>query len=129
VDDYDIAVESYSLKFRDPEQRLQQIATISQQIIMPAMLAQSEGLPINSQNVLDTAARYSGNPELRDWYEDVDPVYSDRKQQSKMDAKRPDVGHYVRENVSEKNGDGALQEALSQMAAANAPVKGGARLQ
>jgi len=118
VDDYDISVESFSLKYRDPEERLQQIATISNQIILPAFAAQAKGFPIDGQEVLNTAAKYSGNPELRDWYQAVDPVYTEQKQTSRMTAQRPDVGRYVRENVSEKSNNGALQEALTQMAAA-----------
>lgn len=116
VDDFDINVEPISLKNRSGEERLQQIAQISNSIILPALSAQANGLPISAERVIETAAKYSANPELRDWYEPVDPVYQQQKQESRFNSQRPDIGHYVRENVSTKTDQSGITEALDTLA-------------
>jgi hypothetical protein len=113
IDDFDVHVESYSLRMREPEQRLAQISQIEQQIILPAMAAEAQGFPIDSREVLKTAAKYSGNPELLDWHNPVDPVRQQLKRDSSMTAKRADVGRYVRENVTEQTSDGDMAQALN----------------
>lgn len=118
IDDFDVSVDSYSLKIREPEQRLAQISQIEQQIILPAMAAEAQGFPIDSREVLKTAAKYSGNPELLDWHSPVDPVRQQLKRDSATTAQRPDVGRYVRENVTEQTSDGDLGRALN-----NAPTE------
>lgn len=119
IDDFDIAVESFSLKYKEPEQKLVEISSIANQIILPAMAAEAQGMPINSAKVLDTAAKLSGHAELRDWFSPLDPTRQQLKHQGSVTAQRPDVGRYVRENVTERTSGGEMGEMLNNMPTEN----------
>lgn len=113
IDDFDISINPYSLPLRTPEQKLAVLTALSDRFV--AMAAQrAQGAPINLEATMKTFAEYSGCPEIRDWFEEIDPLYQARKTNSLPAPPKPGAGHYVRENVSEKSNAGALVENLSQ---------------
>lgn len=113
IDDFDIDIEPYSTIYRAPEERQQQLfAAVSQ--IVPLMQLQASGAPINMEEVLSTMAEYSRLPELKNWFEEVDPLHAAKRQSSRISAPRLGVGQYVRHNVSEKTDAGALEANLGQ---------------
>lgn len=116
IDDFDIAIEPFSTIYRSPEERTQQLVGASG-IVTQAMMLAAQGAPINVEKVLHTLAEYQDLPELIEWYEEVDPLTTARASQSRQSAPRPGTGHYIRENVSTKTADGAMQENLANMGA------------
>lgn len=113
IDDFDLSIEPYSLQFRSPQDRLQQLFQVNQQLVAMMQLG-AQGAPINIQNVLNTLSEYSGLPELKEWYQEVDPTFQPRRQQGDVSSPRIGVGQYVRENVSAKTNAGQIEQALSQ---------------
>jgi hypothetical protein len=119
IDDLDVAIEPYSTIYRAPEERQAQLfAAVSQ--IVPIMQAAAAGAAINVEKVLDTTAKYMDLPELRDWFEPVDPLYQMQAQNGRQSSTaRVGVGQYTRTNVSEKTDAGQLEQALSQQSNEN----------
>ena len=114
VDDFDMAIEPYSTLLRTPEERVQQLFAAMGQIIS-LMQAQAQGIPINIERVLHTISTYMGLPEIKDWYEEVDPMHQAKSQSSRQQSvQRQGVGQYVRHNVSEQTTGGALEANLTQ---------------
>lgn len=121
VDDFDLSIEPYSTRIRDPEQKLQLLLGLSNQIL--AMMAQrAQGSPINIQEALKDMAEMSGLPQLKNWYEEVDPLHQAKRQQSRTSSPRMGVGEYIRHNVSERTTAGALEQSLTQGPSENGQV-------
>lgn len=114
VDDFDISVDPYSTKFRSPEERLQQLTAINREII-GVMQARASGAPINVEKVINTFAEYSGLPEVKEWYEEVDPLFQLQQRQGNTNIPRVGVGQYTRESVSTRTDGGEIQQNLEQM--------------
>ena len=118
IDDFDIGIEPYSVRFRSPEERLALLNKMSSQLLV-FMQAKAAGSPLDIENVLDTMVKYSGLPELRDWYEENDPMFQAKKQESQQNPPRIGVGQYTRTSVSEKTTAGALEQNLTQAGSEN----------
>ena len=114
IDDFDISVEPYSLPFRSPQERLQQLFAINEQISLMMQLRAS-GAPINIEKVINTLSDYSGLPEIKEWYEELDPLFQLQSQQGRTNVPRVGVGQYTRESVSTRTNGGEIQQNLEQM--------------
>lgn len=114
IDDLDVGIDPQSVLHRSAEERQAQLVQ-STQFLLPIMQAAASGSPINVEKVLDTTAKYMNLPELRDWFEPVDPLYQMQAQNGRQSTgPRIGVGQYTRTNVSEKTDGGQLEQALSQ---------------
>ncbi len=114
VDDFDISVDPYSTQFRSPEERLQMLIAMNREITQ-LMQLRAQGSPINVEKAIDTFAQYSGVPEIKEWYEEVDPLFQVQKQQGQANIPRLGVGQYTRESISTRTNGGELQQNLEQM--------------
>ena len=122
IDDFDISVDPYSTQFRSPQERLQQLFAINQQIVSMMQLKAS-GAPINVEKVISTLSEYSGLPEIKEWYEEVDPLFQVQQQQGNANTPRVGIGQYTRENVSTQTNGGAIQQNLEQMGGQNSSIQ------
>lgn len=126
VDDFDIAVDPFSTSFRTPQQRL---ATINQ--LMPVLLQvaqmQMQGMPVSFPNTLSIFAKYSGEDELRSIFEPADPEYAAAAQNSRQEGTASALGkpngEYTRRNVSQRDGQGEMMQALSQFSNGDAEAR------
>ena len=114
IDDFELSIEPYSTIYRSPEERAGTLMGLAGQIIQ-VMQARSMGAPINVEKVLDTLSTYTGLPEIKEWFEEVDPLFQAQSQASRQSVRRPGTGEYVRHNVSEQTNAGAFAQNLSQV--------------
>lgn len=115
IDDFDIAIDPYSLPMRSPEVKRDELLALIDRITT-LMLQKAQGSPINIEAAVQMMARYSGYPELLELVDDLAPVEKALRQQSQQasGAQRVGVGHYVRENVSTKTDEGAFMENMNE---------------
>jgi len=118
IDDFDILIEPFSTQHRTPQQRLQTIMALNQQLI--AMFqAQAMGAPVNVEEALEIFSELSGEPRLKNLYEEIDPLHAAKRQNSKISAPRLGVGQYTRTSVTEKTNAGALEQNLNEIGSEN----------
>ena len=123
IDEFEIGIEPFSTIYRTPEERLQRLNAMAQQVVF-YINARAQGAPISVQEVLDTFAELGGEPRIKDWYEEVDPLHTAQRSQGRQSAgPRPGVGQYTRTNVSEKTNAGAMEQNFGQIGAANTPAR------
>ena len=69
ITDYEVSIDPYSMRYRDPSQRLAELdATVDR--MMPAMpLLQQQGVQLNLQHYLKMRAKYSDLPEIEELFE------------------------------------------------------------
>lgn len=65
IDDYDFRVEPYSMVFKTPEQKLQELFQVLQQIAPLWPMFQASGATIDAQALLDEIARLKNRPEFK----------------------------------------------------------------
>lgn len=118
IDDFDIAIEPYSTRYRSPEQRMQQVMT-SIQIIGQMMEMKANGAPINIEAIVKSLAEGQDLPELLEMVEEADPLDAAKRSQSRRTAPRLGVGQYTTTSVSEKSTAGALESNLNQAGSDN----------
>jgi hypothetical protein len=115
IDDFEISIDPYALPIRTPEQRLSQLFATMNGLQAFIQMKTMMGAPINIEELLNIAAEYSGLPELKDIYEEMDPMHQMQRGNSRMSVPRMGVGQYTRTNVSEKTKAGALEESLNMV--------------
>jgi hypothetical protein len=111
-DDYDIAVEEYSMRYRSPEERL---AQINQQLaatapFQPAM--QQQGIAIDWWEYWDTVAELTGEPRFRWLIKAQGQPIEDSSQGTSHDATQ--APHTVRESVRRNEPSGATPQGQAQ---------------
>lgn len=114
IDDFDVAIDPFPLVYKSPEEKQQQLMQ-SIQVITQVGQARAMGTPISVEKTIDLLAGY-GQPELKSLFEEADPAWGARAQQSRGSAPRLGVGQYTRTNVSEKTNEGQLTQNLTQVA-------------
>jgi len=118
IDDFDLSIEPYSLVYRSPEEKLQLLTTVTQQVL-PIFQAKAMGFPINLEKVLTTYKDYAGLPELAGWFDELFPEYQAQASAGRISAPRPGVGEYTRHNVSEATDAGAMEVNFAQNGASD----------
>jgi len=119
--EYNFSIKPHSLQNRTPEQTLQTMLGLFQQVIVPLMpMIQQEGGQIDAQQIIRTASDMANLPELADII---------RWQQRNGDERRP-VGapqaespampqnttrRYVRENVAQRTRQGQTQSMQAML--------------
>lgn len=114
IDDFDLILEPYPQMYRTPQERLGQLTQCTQQLGQLAAL-KAQGLPLNFNEALDTYADYADLPEIKAWFDEVNPLDQAKQEGAAPTLPRPGVGQYTRTNVSEKTDEGALQANLQNM--------------
>lgn len=114
IDDFDIAIDPFPLIYRSAEEKQQQLMQ-SIQVVTQVGQARAMGTPISVERTIDLLASF-GQPELKTLFEEADPAWQARAQQSRGSAPRVGVGQYTRTNVSEKTNEGQLTQNLTQVA-------------
>lgn len=74
---HNIDIEPFSMQFTSPQERLQKIMNITQNVALPALpMMQQQGLGIDWKELFNTISRYADLPEIKDiivGLEDVPP--------------------------------------------------------
>lgn len=129
VTEYDIDIVKGSMAPREPQARLAQLNEAMTQIAQFAQLT-AQGVPIELDEIVKIQAEYRDLPELTKITSGLLQQIAMQRMQaggaepstSNMD---PTKGQYTRTNVSEKSGQGAMQQNLSQVPVPEGNTGGG----
>jgi hypothetical protein len=117
LEEYDVAIEPYSMEFQHPMAQLQKI---NQQVQVINPIMQAQGIPFNAEAYLDLAADLTDQPILRElWNFGGLPQEQMMEEGQRAQDNSPHV--YERRNVSMgANGNGRLQQLMQQQASSGA---------
>jgi hypothetical protein len=114
VDDFTVKVIPESMEFRTAQQRLAALKEATAEIVAIAQ-AVAQGAPIDLEAVVETQAEYRDLPELREWWAGVLPEYQQAKAAGQgMSFPDSNKGVYERHNISQRTGEGAITQSLTQ---------------
>lgn len=96
--DFDVQIEPYSMQYRSPRDRSQEILQLMTTIVFPAMpFLQQQGIGVNLQRLFEYLSKYLSLPELQHIFEYIGPPMpgtgADGPQQ-------PDITHRTYERVN-----------------------------
>ncbi len=126
VDDFQITIVPDTLEYRDPSDRLAQLNEASSHIFQAMQIAQ-QGAPLDVGAYVEIQADYRNLPEVRRLYNGLLPDFQKRTAAAAevSAAKRPNVGEFIRPNVSTETNDGALAQNLTQAVGGEGTDDGG----
>lgn len=107
--DLDVKIEPYSMKFRSPGERAQEIIQMMTNMVFPMMpFLQEQGIGIDIQHLFQLLSKYMSLPELQHIFQFVGPPVPGTAGQ---EAKQPQMSHRTYERV---NRPGATQRGNNQ---------------
>ena len=118
--DYDIDIDPYSMAYRSPKQRLQELDETWDRLIPLAPLAMQQGAMPNIKQYLDIRAKYTSTPETKKlWIFDQQPP----EQQGpggghERTMPNGQQGQYTHRSVPSGMSNGSEDQAIGQMMAA-----------
>jgi len=109
INDFDIKIEPYSMKYKSPNQRANEITNLMATIVMPMLpMLQQQGVGVNYQSLFEMLSKYMSLPELQHIFEFMGPPMPGT---SGQEARQPQVSHRTYERV---NRPGATRQGNDQ---------------
>lgn len=108
-DDFDIKIEPYSMQYRSPRDRSNELVQLMTNLVFPMMpFMQQQGIGVNIQRLMEYLSKYMTLPELNDILEFVGTPMPGSSQDA---SSSPQVSHRTYERV---NRPGATREGNSR---------------
>jgi len=105
-EEYEFKVEPYSMVFKTPEQKLQELFQVLQQLTPLWPLFQASGATLDAQAIVEEIARLKNRPEFKRFITFADPMMM-------MGDQNSGGSHSTTENVRRNIPTGGTQEARS----------------
>jgi hypothetical protein len=110
-EDYEFRVEPYSMVFKTPEQKLQELFQVLQQIAPLWPMFQASGATLDAEAIVDEIARLKNRPEFKRFITFANPAMMQGGDQNTVRQSPVTSRETVRRNV----GTGGTQEARSNV--------------
>jgi hypothetical protein len=113
-EDYDFRVEPYSMVFKTPEQKLQELFQVLQQIAPLWPMFQASGASIDAEAIVDEIARLKNRPEFKRFITFAAPAEMLGGDQNTVRQSPVTTRETIRRNVSAGGTEQARNNALIQ---------------
>jgi hypothetical protein len=113
-EDYDFKVEPYSMVFKTPEQKLQELFQVLQQIAPLWPMFQASGATLDAEAIVDEIARLKNRPEFKRFITFANPAMMQGGDQNTVRQSPVTSRETVRRNVSTGGTADARSSAMIQ---------------
>ena len=113
-EDYDFRVEPYSMVFKTPEQKLQEMFQVLREIAPLWPMFQASGASINAEAIVDEIAKLKNRPEFKRFITFADPAEMLGGDENTVRQAANTTRETIRRNVSTGGTDQARNSAMIQ---------------
>jgi hypothetical protein len=115
-EDFDIRIEPFSMQYRSPRERADEITALMTNLVFPVMpLLQQQGVYVDLQRLLETLAKYRSLPELNHIFQYQAPPMPGSAGE---EPRQPDTGKRTYEHVSRPSGAGGANQQMKNLMSA-----------